>query len=314
MRLPRLVSVPLAAALLVPALPLATAHAQDPEAEATPAQDENLAKAQELYAEGQTKYETGDYEEAVALWKQAYAQLPNNQDSQRIRHALVYNIASAELKSYQVSQDVTRLRKARVLLQDYLAGHRKLYGDAEDAKADRAEVEARLAEIEKMLEEAEASEAPPPTEPTEPEPAGPIKASNPADEAKLARMREVRNDPEQLAALQKHNKWILGGGITLGVGGIVFIGGIARFLQANQIEVLDQFNVVDEDDTDAEQRLARITGISLMAIGGVAMGVGGGIMGTGLKRKKELLTPRPTARLLPYGGPNGGGLSLVGRF
>lgn len=301
-------------------MPVSPAWAQDPEAAPAadegqpPPQDANLAEAQELYAQGQTKYETGDYEEAVGLWKQAYAKLPNTQDTQRIRHALVYNIASAELKSYQVSQDVTRLRKARVLLTDYLAGHRKLYGDGEEAKADRSEVEARLAEIEKMLEEAEGDGAAPAPVPAEPEPSGPIKAANPADEAKLARMREVRNDPEQLAALQKHNKWILGGGITLGVGGIVLIGGLARFIQAPTFEVVDEFGIVDEDETDAEQRLVRITGISLMAVGGIAMGVGGGIMGVGLKRKKELLAPRPTARLVPYGGPNGGGLRLVGKF
>ena len=159
-RAPLLLSTTIAASLVCATLELpATAHAGDPAAysywfAAAPEEgggEDALAEAQDLYQQGEIKFQTADYEEALALWKKAYAMLPDGEENRAIRHALVYNIAEAHSQAYEVTRNPTHLRKAKILLENYRAEHRALYGDEPEAVKERAEADERLAELDRKI-------------------------------------------------------------------------------------------------------------------------------------------------------------------
>ena len=120
-------------------------------AQAAPA-EEGQSEAQRLYLDGKTHYEVGEYEEALELWKQAYAKVDDTAENLQVRHALVYNIAEAEAQVFQIKKDITHLRRAKTLLDRYLSNHETLYGDSQDAAHDRADAQTKLEEIEGLLD------------------------------------------------------------------------------------------------------------------------------------------------------------------
>ncbi|WP_146155255.1 hypothetical protein, partial [Enhygromyxa salina] len=126
-----------------------TAFAQDPAADP-------LAEAKALNKEAEIKYQTAEYEAALALWKRAFAILPDTEDTRTIRNALVYNIAEAHSRAYEVSRNPTHLRKAKILLESYRENHTQLYGDEPAAVQERAQASDRIAQLEQMLADSEA--------------------------------------------------------------------------------------------------------------------------------------------------------------
>ncbi|MEE9384021.1 MAG: hypothetical protein V3V08_11475 [Nannocystaceae bacterium] len=98
--------------------------------------DESMREAETLYRHGKAKFETAEYQEALLYWKRAYGLLPDTEAASVIRHPLVYNISEAEVQAYEVTRNIAHLRKARILLEDYLATHAALHGEGEDATAE----------------------------------------------------------------------------------------------------------------------------------------------------------------------------------
>jgi tetratricopeptide (TPR) repeat protein len=290
----RVLTTVLAGSLSLAVLQVPPAMAAGPAAEQA-----DLKEAERLYKQGKTKFETADYEEALALWKQAYALLPESADTQVIRNALVYNISEAQVKAYEINRNVTHLRKAKLLLDDYLARHRQLYGDDENAVKERSDARDRLREVERMIAEAEArgEQATPiagageteateavPTEPQQQQPEKkPERPLSPEEQAERDRIELIKTDPVMRAKYQKATGLMVGGAVMGGIGIVLLaVGGLSAMAIPNcNISGLA---------ANCERNLlvaALVTGIP-----GLGLTAGGGAMlGIGLKRRSVLKDP-----------------------
>jgi hypothetical protein len=329
-------------------LPSAVAFAA-PAAEADP-----LEQAEELWKQGKIKFETADYSDALDLWKQAYALLPDGQDAQVIRHALVYNISEAYLKAYEVNRDPKLLRKAKVLLEDYLQQHEALYGDEPDAVKEREEVNVRLGEVDAKIAESEAK-----GEGSTGGGGGGDDQSDDEEEKdegpktpRQLREEEIKNDPELFGEYNKANRRIVGGAVMLGIG---LIPGITAALTWNgYVNVKNDQDLCDQglepvglrtcDTLRPGAWLGTSIALSVVAVGLFAGG--GALLGIGVKKRKAMLdvppsslgpqgeggdegeagadeeavdeTPAepetPQAFISPWANPQGGGATLTIRF
>jgi tetratricopeptide (TPR) repeat protein len=263
-----------------------------------------LKEAEKLYRAGETKFETADYEEALALWKEAYGLLPDTPEAQVIRHTLVYNISEAQIKAYEINRNVTHLRKGKLLLEDYLAQHRQLYGDDNEAASERSEARDRLRLVEKKIQEAESrgEKATPITGPSGDDGATP-EGETPAEgegeqaeepkkeERKLTPEQQAKRDREQLIKtnpiLKRHydkaTGLTIGGGVMAGVGIVLAaVGGLSIMSIAGCQNVGLSANC---------ERNLLITGL-VTGIPGLGLMAGGGAMlGIGLKRRSALKDP-----------------------
>ncbi len=257
-----------------------------------------IKEAEALYKQGKTKFETADYEQALALWKQAYSLLPDSEDAHVVRNALVYNISEAQIKAYEINRNVTHLRKAKLLLEDYLNTHRQLYGDDAEATKERSGARDRLRQVEKMLTEAEAKgeKATPigPTEPADAEGADeqpeekkpekkPEKKLSPEEQAQRDRIALLKSDPILKAKYQKASSQLVGGSVMAGIGIIlVGVGGLSAL-------AIPTCNI-NGLAPGCERNLlivALATGIP-----GLGLAAGGGAMlGIGLKKRRALKDP-----------------------
>lgn len=267
--------------------------------------------AQSLYQEGKNQYEIGEYEKALELWKEAFTLIDDTPENMTVRHALVYNIAEAEVKVYEVSRDITHLRKGKTLLERYLSNHANLYGDGEAAVSDRADAQSKLDEINGMLQQAESEQAagggtmgpgptagPPQQQPFNPNPAP---GMQPTREqiiyARRQRLVEIENNPELKKQDNTYKGLIIGGGVLTGVGGLT------SFIVAPTVALTSAF---DRGFTGVG------TGIFL---GGVAL-IGGGVamIVVGAVKRKKLRRSHLESYVSPWGGRNGAGLSATMHF
>src|SRR5688572_7280767 len=81
------------------------------------AEDPQLEEARKLYAEGEARFDTADFDKAFELWTRAFTIVPDSPDAGRIKALLIYNIATARERSYEVTGDVSHLRHAKILME-----------------------------------------------------------------------------------------------------------------------------------------------------------------------------------------------------
>ncbi|MFO7567430.1 MAG: hypothetical protein R6X02_32605 [Enhygromyxa sp.] len=303
-----LLSLTIAASLVCSPLVLPdTAFAGAPAAE-----DPALTEAKGLYKEGEIKFQTADYEEALALWKRAFAILPDGDEHRAIRHALVYNIAEAHSRAYEVSRNPTHLRKAKILLENYRADHRALYGDEGDAVKERAEVDDRIAELDKKIAGSEqAGETATPLEDggtgtttgptTQPQPEPPPKPAKPLTPQQQWEV-DLKADPVYGPMWATGNKRVVGGAILTGIGGIFALVSISAF-------------VFKPEDALLPGVYYATGGI----FGALALGMiipGAVLLGTGTAKRREVLQarPKPVAMLAPMLTPTHYGVGFAARF
>jgi hypothetical protein len=316
-RISTLTATSLCAALVLTSLELvpATALAQEPAA-SEPAEDPKLAEARKLYGEGEVEFQTAEYEEALVLWKRAFAILEDGEDTRAIRNALVYNIAEAHSRAYEVSRNPTHLRKAKILLEDYRTAHRELYGDDPEAVKERAEADDRIAELEKQLAESEAkgetatpiNEGTPASEtPGTGQPPPPSRPLTPNQQWDL----EVKADPVLGPQWQKGGKQVGGGAVMVGIGSVFTLIGGGLILWGVGLRS-------NPNDFGLNGTGALVSG-SVFGLIGIGLLVPGAIvLAKGMQNRKAVLQakPRPTATLLPSFDPKrgSGGLSFTLRF
>ncbi len=259
------------------------------------AADDPLAAAESLYNKGRASFETADYLKAIELWTEAYGLVDDTPENAAIKAALIYNIASAQEKAYDIDTDVAHLRQAAVLLETYARSVPAMYGDGPDADAELEKVQTRLDELQARIEEAEtrAEEDQPKDEPdvlppldTEPEPA---------------------REPDRTA-----KPLIISGAVIagLGLGGLgIMAAGLAMGNAANDVSGLDPEQPAERRDQFDRGR----TGNTLALAGGIAGGVllaGGAVLiGLGVKRKNT-----GSVAVAPFGSRGQAGVRVVGRF
>ncbi len=319
-----LIATSLSASLVLATFQLAPAHAwagqlEGPAAAEAPAEDPNIAEAKRLYKEGEVKFQTADYEDALVLWKKAFALLPDGEDTRAIRHALVYNIAEAHRRAYEVTRNPTHLRKAKILLENYRADHRALYGDEPEAVKERSEADDRIAELDKMIAESESkgetgtpleegAEAQPANGTGQPQqqPPPPTKPLSPQQQWQ----QDIKNDPVLGPKWSKSNSRVVGGAVMVGIGSVFALSSALLIAWGASLRA-------DPNDFGLTGTGSLVTG-GVFLIGGVALLVPGAIaIARGVKGKREVLEakPRPTGMLLPYADPRGqAGATFVLRF
>lgn len=277
-------------------LPLAAAAQPGPTEEPAAATEPNpLSEAQQLYERGRAKFETADYRAAVDLWTEAYALVPDTSDGAQIRVLLIYNIATARERAFDVTQDPAELRQAKILLGNFEKSIATLYGEGEEADAERTRVQEKIAALDERLAEHERAQNPEPGPTPDP----------------------VETDPEpDIPEPDGSAKGLIIGGAVaagLGVGGFALMGaGLSMGESANDISELADDDIAGRRDQFDRGRL----GNRLALVGGIAGGLllttGAVLLAIGLKKRGASGSSSVAVR--PSFGPNGGGLMLRGRF
>lgn len=268
---------------------------------AAPAEDAGsaTAEAEAIFRRGQAKYETADYNGAIELWTEAYALVDSTPQNASIKALLIFNLAQAHTKAYELDEDPIHLKQAKRLLSSYRDNLELLYEDREALEAEYERVDEEIAEIDAKLAKLEEPEPAPRPEPPPPQVEAPVDDQPPVP---------GKSGTPLIAA----GGALVGLGVAAGVVGIV--GGVLGS-GANDISDLDPDDLVAREDRFARGRSANV----LLVVGAVGAGLllptGAALIGVGVKRNKRLDTAK--LRLSPsFAGSwgAGGGLSLTGQF
>lgn len=238
----------LVATLALVAPPVYAAPEVDPDAE-----------ARRLHQEGQARYDTADYAGAIESWTRAYAALPNRAKSAAMRPVILYNIASAREKAYDVYGDVAQLRQARELLVKFEESIDEIFTDSEQAEHERARVRERIAHVDARIEQHERGASPPGDD------AEPVSDSLPPPvvTAPPPQMHPVADEP----AKGGPDARVITGGVLLGLGAAaagVGFAGLGIGVKANDLDGL-----ADDDLDGRERQFDRGRAGNAMAIAGV---------------------------------------------
>lgn len=243
-----------------------------------PDEDPALAEARALYDDGKARFDTFDYEGAVEMWTKAYARLPD--DASGVRNAMVYNIATAQEKSYELDKDVQHLRQAVLLLDQYVKNYKAIYQRTPETKAEVDKAQARIAVLQERIGKAERGEdaTPPPAitpAPGEPATTGPTDArygSGAVDGISWTTGHNPPPDPELLsknrrlaAENNKTDHMLIASYVTLSVGGVFLLGGAGALYGGSRVS--NTGAVGAGYGTLAIGAAGVITGVTLMVIG-----------------------------------------------
>jgi tetratricopeptide (TPR) repeat protein len=277
-----------AASLAGPSAALARAPAAPDEASTD---DPEIAEAQALYDEGKAQFDTTHYDDAIRLWTKAYGILSDTPEHAPIKAAIIYNLATAQERAFEIDEDITHLRRAVALMDRYAASIPELYGDGPEAAEETERIAGRLRDVRARIEQAEAEQRP-----DEPPPA-------------------VDPSPKQSDAPPpdpKARAFVISGATLLAVGVVgigVMAGGLALGRASNDISDLDP------DDLEGRgERFDRGRGGNVMAyvggaLGGAALITGAVLLGLGLERRQAARTAAA-----PMLAPGLAGVSMRGSF
>lgn len=306
----------------------ATALVGVPSAQAAmqPAEDPAVVEARALYDEGKARFDTFDYEGAADLWTKAYGTLPEDQAG--VRNAMIYNIATAREKAYDVDKDLQHLRQAVLLLESYVKNYKALYKRTPETEAEVKKAENRIAALQERIAKAERGEEDPAPVAAAAGAAG-TEGADPAategtttdsnfgstqfDGIQWSTGHNPPVDPDlkrknQLLAQEneKTDHMLIGSYVLLSIGGVATLGGVGAILGGRAIE-----GATPEDETAG--RGARGAGYGTLGLGVAALAAGTTLLVIGLERRKKarqgtLVTGAPML------GPTMAGATLRVRF
>ncbi len=249
---------------------------------------------EELYTQGQEKFDAGDYGDAGDLWGQAVRLLPENEDNSATRQTIMNLALDAYLRAYRADEDDrSHIDDAKALLDEYEAA---LEGTGVELGAEIASEKGKIEDILAELEaEAEAAAAAASQQPEEEPP------------------EDTNTEPLPVGNDRPGQGLVIGGTAMLGVGAVgiaLMLGGVIGGLRAQTA-----FDTAD-DALDKENARKRGTTMNALAItGGVVapifIGAGVALVIIGLRKNKAA---RNGAMLLPQAGPNYVGLGIHGHF
>lgn len=276
-----------------------------------PDDDPAVAEARTLYEEGKAKFDTFDYEGAVDLWTKAFAKLPESEAA--VRNAMVYNIATAQEKAYELDKDVQHLRQAVLLLEQYVKNYKVLYKRTDETKAEVDKAEARIATLKERIARAERGEdttAPPPT--GTPPPGTPTGAGFQTNDgivwssgANPPVDKELLNRNQRLATEnEKTDHMLIASYVTLSIGGVFLVGGGGALYGGSRLRT--------DDDPDAGSG-ARGAGYGSLALGLASLAAGVTLLVIGFERRKKARNGTLVAGT-PVVAPGFAGASLRVRF
>jgi hypothetical protein len=248
------------------------------DAGASAPEDDRIARARQLYDEGEDRFATADYTGAIELWGRAFASLPDTTDTGRIKALLIYNLATAHERAYDISDELGHLRQARSLMQNYADSIPSLFVATAEADDERDKITARLNQIARKIDLAERARK------RERRAGG---DTDPADD----------DDARDRVAARRRATALLASGATLGALGIVGLavmtGGLVMGRRANDID-----DLADDDISGRRDRFARGRGGNTMAIvggalGGVLVVSGAVLLGIGASARRKTVAWSP---------------------
>jgi hypothetical protein len=196
-------------------------------------EEAQLAEARDLFEQGKAKYDTFDYKGAIDLWQLAYSKVPTREAG--VRHAMVYNIALAQEKAYDIDKDASHLRQAVLLLEQWVRDFKTMYKKTPETEAEVNKANTRIAELKRKIAAAEGTEPepdpPPVEEPTEeddpPPPSTQIEFDSgytpPPEVLQERRKQAAENESEGLIAAG----WAVGGiGLLFAAAGAGTLAGV----------------------------------------------------------------------------------------
>jgi hypothetical protein len=266
-----------------------------------------LDESRRLYEEGKAKFDTVDFVGAIDLWTRAYARTPESAPG--IRNAMVYNIATAREKAYELDGELQHLRQAILLLQSYVQSYQALYARTPETQAEVSKAQERIAELQARIGAAERGESPAPA------------PNGSAAPGTLAHNHAIMwnsghnppPDPElvernrKLAAEGKKTDAMLIAGYVVGSVGLLFLLGAAGAFGAGA--VLGQNSEDSEDNAGQGSTTAGFVALAI-GLGGVATGAT--LLGVGFSRRKK--HQRGELTIAPALAPSFAGASLRLRF
>jgi hypothetical protein len=246
---------------------------------------------EELYTQGQEKFDAGEYGAAADLWAEAVRALEENEDNSATRQTIMNLALDAYLRAYRADDDRAHIDKAKALLDEYEASLEATGG------ALTSEIASEKGKIEDILAELAAAEEPEP----EPEP-GPDTGPD--------------TGPEPVVYDDKPGQGlVIGGAVMIGVGAVgagLMIGGLVGGGSAQKAFDESEPGSADRDNIRKRGRTMNALAITGGIVGGVFLGTGIALLVVGLKRNKDARLRN--VMVLPEAGPNYAGLGLSGRF
>lgn len=243
----------------------------------------DMAEVKKIYDEGKAKYDTLDYAGAIEAWTRAYAIVPAQDDYREARNDLAYNIATAQEKAYDIDHKVEHLRQARGLLVSFVEEYKQLYEPTPEAKAEVTRVKDRIAALDARIAAADQT---------------PAIAPKPEQRKRrgAAVKEEFAKDPELYQEYRSGRGMMIGGAVSMGVGGVLGLVGIA-------VAVNPAFSD------------GRPVAISLGVIGLAGIVTGAVLLGVGVpKRKRALREAQSRVVVSPTFSRGFAGIGFVGRF
>jgi CRISPR/Cas system CSM-associated protein Csm2 small subunit len=245
-----------------------------------------LEEARDLFERGKAKYDTLDYVGAIELWQLAYAKVPASDAG--VRNTMVYNIALAQEKQYEIDGDVSRLQHALKLLEVWMRDYKALYRPNDERIEEVNETKAKIAQLKAQIAAATGEEVADDEEKDE-EPAEEEDEDEDEDED------EPPPTPEEIAKAEARRLIIAG--YSVGGAGILFVaGGVAGIVLV------------------PDPLVGRGGGGTLIGLGGALIVTGAVLLGIGYKKKKKVASGNYAVIPSPILGPGTAGAAVTVRF
>jgi len=291
----RFISPPLAVALacpagvavsFVPTTVIAAPAAADGDDE-----EAQLAEAREMFERGRSKYDTFDYEGAIDVWQQAMAKVPPSQAG--VRNAMVYNIALAREKAFDVDKDVAHLRQAVLLLEQWVGSYKAMFKKTPETVTEVGKAQQRIKDLNARIKRIEAGE-------------DTTTSAVPADDANAGASiefdtgytppPEVMREQKKAKASNRTEGMIAAGWTVGGIGGLFFLAGAGATAGTAR--------------TPGQEGLG--ASIGTLVFGTALLVTGGILLGKGYKEKKAV--EQGQYSVAPYLNRQGGGAAFSMRF
>ena len=247
---------------------------------------------EDLYTQGQEKFDAGDYGAAGDLWAEAVRALPENPDNSATRQTIMNLALDAYVRAYRNDENRSHVDKAKTLLDEYEASLEASGG------ALGSEIASEKAKVEDILAELAAAEQPDDEPDPEPDTGGPDP------------------EPDTVFVDEKPGRGlVIGGAVMLGVGAAglgLMIGGMVGGAGAQKDFDASPPASTEREDIRKRGQTMNVLAITGGVVGGVFLSAGVALLIIGLKRNKEARLQN--VMVLPEIGPNYAGLGTTLRF
>jgi hypothetical protein len=257
----------------------------------------DLRKAKELYQKAEEAFAASRYAEAADLFDRSF------QESNRPQ--LLWNVAYAHRRQFEIDRDPSRLRRAREVYLNY--------SELIQSASEREEARNAIDEIDQQLKALEAAQKAAKSEAPN-EPGVPLAPSSQAAPA----ARAGDSAAAHAGASRPSRAWVVAGGALVGLG--MALGGAALgtgLTAKHNYESLASSCGASADQCPNGYQSTRDTGRSLDAatwamvgVGGVALIAGAALLIVGVRKGRS----KETASVSPVIIPGGGALVIGGRL